>query len=744
MRPVFQRLPLLPLLAVLLGSCGGSGDPVAGVPPPSPTPTPAPAISGLDARPANASCRAGDAPAATTALRTERAFAGLPAFSVPILLLQEPASAARWYVVEKTGVVYAFDNRDDVVARRVFVDVGAQVTVDRGNPNDERGLLGMAFHPDFPANPRVYLSYTATAGTLVSRVVEYQSRDGGATLDAGSGRTILQVAQPEPNHNGGHIAFGPDRLLYVGIGDGGGGGDQHGAIGNGQRLSTLLGKMLRVDVIGATGGAPYAIPAGNPFAANPVCNNDTGAFTQACPEIFAYGFRNPWRWSFDRTTGELWAGDVGQGNWEEVNRVVVGGNYGWRCREGAHAANAACGPNAAGSIDPVAEYSHAFGVSVTGGHVYRGAGIPALQGRYVFGDFGSGRIWHVAADTAPTLQVQSGFDSGLSISSFAQDEAGELLVVDYAGTLHRLRSAVSGTTSVPAQLSATGCLEAPGAVPYTVNAPFWSDGAAKSRFLAIPDGQRIVVTADGDLDLPAGSVLMKHFRLGGRLVETRLFMRHNNGDWAGYTYEWNTQQTDATRVTGGKVASVAGQSWRFPSEAQCLLCHTAAAGRSLGLELAQLNGALTYAQTNRTANQLETLNAIGMLSPSLAAPAAQLANLPDPMGTRPLGERARAWLHTNCSHCHRPGGGTPVNLDLRYTTPLASANVCEVMPVRSLGVSDARLLAIGGSAPALRSMLVNRAARVDGEAMPPFTPRTADSAGVALLSEWINSLGSCN
>ena len=446
MRRVAAPIALLAVLA----ACGGGSDSGSPVPPPAPTPA-----AGLDARPANASCRAGDAPSSVVGLAVERVFPNLPAFSVPILMLQEPASSARWYVVQKTGIVHVFDNLAAVSTRRVFIDASGLIAVNPSNPGDERGLLGMAFHPDYPANPRVYLSYTTNASTLVSRVVEFQTRDGGQTLDPASARIILQVYQPEANHNGGHIAFGPDRMLYIGLGDGGGGGDQHGAIGNGQRLSTLLGKLLRIDVNGSTGGAPYAIPDGNPFFGNTVCHNDSGAFTQNCPEIYAYGLRNPWRWSFDRGCGELWLADVGQGSWEEVNRVVVGGNYGWRCREGAHAYNAACGGNAGSSLDPVAEYSHSYGVSVTGGYVYRGSAMPALAGRYVFGDFGSGRIWHIARDTPPTLQLGSGFDSGLSIASFAEGADGELYVVDYGGTLHRLRScAPRRGTTVPSQLAA--------------------------------------------------------------------------------------------------------------------------------------------------------------------------------------------------------------------------------------------------------------------------------------------------
>ncbi len=746
-KPAFPAV-VCGLLIVVLQGCGGGDAPVV-------APAPDPVVSGLDSRPTNTSCLAGDAPdTGVVSLAVERVFGGLPAFTGPLLMLQEPASTARWYVVQKTGAVYVFDNQANVTVRREFINVGAQIAVDPSNANDERGLLGMAFHPDYPTNPRAYLYFTATsAGQAVSRVVEYQTRDGGQTLDASSGITILQTYQPEANHNGGHIAFDPDGFLYIGLGDGGGGGDGHGSIGNGQRLSTLLGKMLRIDVNGSTSGARYAIPATNPFASATLCNNDVGAFTTNCPEIYAYGFRNPWRWSFDRVSNELWVGDVGQNAWEEVDRVVAGGNYGWRCREGAHAFNASCGANAGNSIDPVAEYSHAQGASITGGFVYRGAAIPALVGRFVFGDFASGRIWHVARDAAPTQQFTSGFDSGLNISSFAQDPAGEIYVVNYAGTLHRLRAGTAATGRViPSQLSATGCViagnatqPASGLVPYAPNAAFWSDGASKSRFLALPDDQRITVGSDGDFDFPNGSVLVKNFRIGTQLVETRLFMRHNNGEWAGYTYAWNAQGTDATRVIGGKSVQVAGQSWLFPSEAQCLLCHTSAAGRSLGLEIAQLNGQFGYAITGRTANQLSTLNQVGILSPALTQPVAQLASMPDPLGSAgSVQERARAYLHTNCSHCHRPGSGTPVSLDLRYTTPLANTNACEVIPVRNLGVAGARIIAVGGVDPASRSLLALRPGRTDADAMPPLQPRIVDAAGTALLRSWINALTSCS
>ncbi|MCS6947447.1 MAG: PQQ-dependent sugar dehydrogenase, partial [Steroidobacteraceae bacterium] len=430
--------------------------------------------------------------------------------------------------------------------------------------------------------------------------------------------------------------------------DGGSGGDPFGTIGNGQNLQTLLGKMLRIDISGSTGSVPYRVPAGNPFAGNPLCNQ--GAGTQNCPEIYAYGFRNPWRWSFDRDSGELWVGDVGQNAWEEIDKVVLGGNYGWRCREGAHPFNSNCGP-ATNLLDPVAEYGRAAGASVTGGYVYRGTALPGLVGRYVFGDFVSGRIWHIARDTAPTLTVTSsqGLDSGLQIASFGQGLDGEIYIVNYSGTLHRLTGSSATTGNVPNQLSATNCVDmaAPGrartnTIPYAPNAPFWSDGADKERFIALPDGQNIQIGADNDWTFPINSVLVKNFRLGTRLVETRLFMRHTDGSWAGYTYEWNAAGTDATRVIGGKTVSVNGQSWIFPSEAQCLACHTDAAGRVLGLETGQLNGDLLYTATGRTANQLTTLNTIGVLTPALTNPPAGQPLIPSPNDTtRTLTERAR-------------------------------------------------------------------------------------------------------
>lgn len=391
------------------------------------------------ATPANVSAASANVsvttPVATVVLTTVAAFPDLPAFTAPVLALQAPDAGSTWYVVEQAGRVLAFEDAAGASTTRSFIDLRTRVT-----SGGERGLLGMAFHPGWPTDPRAYLSYTTTVGGgLVSRLSEFRTTDAGATLDPASEVVLIEVPQPADNHNGGNVAFGPDDgLLYVGFGDGGSAGDPWGPIGNAQSLTTLLGKMLRIDVDGSTGAVRYAIPAGNPHAANATCEDGAGA--QPCPEIFAFGFRNPWRWSFDRATGDLWVGDVGQDEREEVDRVVAGGNYGWRCFEGTATYDADCGPNAGTSLAPLVQYDHDAGHSITGGFIYRGTSIAGLEGRYVFGDFVSGWLWHVPGTTQPTLTVTQadGIGSGLGIASFAEDAQGELFVVDYAGELRRV------------------------------------------------------------------------------------------------------------------------------------------------------------------------------------------------------------------------------------------------------------------------------------------------------------------
>jgi glucose/arabinose dehydrogenase len=290
----------------------------------------------------------------------------------------------------------------------------------------ELGLLGLAFHPAYAFNRKFYVDYTRPSGSLWETVVaEYlASAANPDQADAASERILLTVAQPFSNHKGGQLAFGPDGFLYIALGDGGSGGDP---MGNGQNLQALLGKILRIDVNGSSGGQPYAIPPDNPFASG-----------GGRPEIFAYGFRNPWRFSFDSATGTLFAGDVGQNSFEEVDIVQKGLNYGWNIMEGSHCFAPATGCNMAGLTMPINDYGRDQGTTVIGGFVYRGSAIPALVGAYVFGDFGNGRIWGLRQGSSGAWERTQLAASGKSISSFGRDETGELYVVDYSGLVWRL------------------------------------------------------------------------------------------------------------------------------------------------------------------------------------------------------------------------------------------------------------------------------------------------------------------
>ncbi|HZS41854.1 MAG TPA: PQQ-dependent sugar dehydrogenase, partial [Polyangia bacterium] len=643
---------------------------------------------------------------------------------------QAPGDSSRWFVVEKGGAVKTFPDANPTAAT-TFIDISARVDA----ANNESGLLGMAFHPSFATNHQVFLSYdtpdnTSPAGfhSVISRFV---SNDGGATLDQASEQVLLTIAQPFTNHNGGNIVFGPDGYLYAGFGDGGSGGDP---MKNGQNVNVLLGKMLRLDV---DGGTPYAIPPTNPFASG-----------GGKKEIYAWGLRNPWRWSFDSVTGELWCGDVGQDLYEEIDKIQLGGNYGWNVMEASHCYNAAtC--NMSGLILPIAEYDHSVGNAITGGYIYRGTAITSLIGTYIYGDEVSGRIWGLFYDTTGKATPQVLIDnSGHNISSFGQGNDGELYLCSYGdGKIYKLVPPPTSPppSTFPQLLSQTGCVDpqhptvpAAGLIPYDLNAPLWSDGAAKRRWIALPDGKQIHVNTDGDWDLPIGSVVVKEFSVGGKRVETRLLMHHADGDWAGYSYEWNDAETDASLLPAGKVKAVGGQSWTYPARAECLQCHSTAAGRTLGLESGQLNRDYAY-PTGRLSNELATLAHIGLFDAPFDQAGA--ARYPTYDGTDPLDARARSYLHANCSICHRPNGNGQGPADLRYSTAFKDTMVCNAMPQEGdLGLAGALLLIPGMPA---KSILSLRMHALDVNRMPPLASHVVDAQGTSLIDSWIQSLTAC-
>ena len=384
---------------------------------PTSTPTPLPARAPLPEPPADTRDPVEARPLAPVEL--EPAFPGIE-FDRMVLLTYPEDESGRLFVVLQPGRIVVFENDPGVESARTFLDIRERVN-DAGN---EEGLLGLAFDPAFAENGHFYVNYTAS-GPRRSVVSRFSVSAGDASrADADSEVVFLEVAQPYRNHNGGHIAFGPDGMLYVGLGDGGSGGDPRG---NGQDTSTLLGSILRIDVsaLDETGG--YAVPPDNPFA---------GGGGTARAEIWAYGLRNPWRFSFDRETGDLWAADVGQNKYEEVDIIRPGRNYGWNVMEGAHCYRRA-GCDTRGLEMPVAEYGRDGGCSVTGGHVYRGRRLPTLYGAYLYGDFCSGKIWALRHDGAAVTEQMLVADTGLSISSFGEGPSGEVYVLTFEGAVYR-------------------------------------------------------------------------------------------------------------------------------------------------------------------------------------------------------------------------------------------------------------------------------------------------------------------
>jgi len=628
-------------------------------------------------------------------------------------LLQAPGDGSRWYLVTQAGQIWSFasDGSDDPT---VVLDISAQLAT-----GGEAGLLGMAFHPKFAQNGEVFLSYTGPGGPVfTSRISRLRSPDGGRTLDPASEQTILELEQPYSNHNGGHLAFGPDGHLYIGFGDGGSGGDPKG---NAQDVDVLLGKFLRLDV---DGGDPYAIPADNPFAAG-----------GGRPEIFAWGFRNPWRFSFDRETGALWAGDVGQNLWEEVDLVERGKNYGWNVAEGPVCFEAdTCDDT--DLVPPVAAYRNTRSASVIAGYVYRGAALPELAGTLLYTDFYGSTIWGVKPGSEPVALAEAGMRG---LVAFAEASDGEHYALDYSGGIYKIVAARPATgPGLPERLSATGCGDVADpqqppahAIAYDINVPFWSDGADKQRAMVIPAGKTITVGPDGDWDVPPGSTLIKTFHRDGDPIETRLFVRHDDGAWAGYSYAWDADGRDATLLARGETRTIGGAPWIFPDRGECLYCHTEAAGFTLGLETAQLTGA-------GPDDQLQALVDRGVLSSHPQGdPLPAIAD-----EEYPLEQRARAYFHVNCSQCHRPDApGGRAKMDLRFATSLVDVAVCDAKPrAGDLDLVDARLVAPGDPS---RSVVSARMHTLGTTRMPGLASTVVDADGVALIDAWIAGLTAC-
>jgi uncharacterized repeat protein (TIGR03806 family) len=711
---------------------------------------------GIDKRVPWTTSRVKGSPEPPAPYRSEVAFPKLPPFAEPLDMAYVPGGN-RLAIAERRGKIFTFVNDLKTEKADLLLQIKAA-----------EQIYAITFDPQFAKNGYLYVTYVIgdnkANGTRMSR---FEVKGDPPVADPASERTLFWW--PSGGHNAGCLKFGPDGMLYIGTGDGSGIADEYQT---GQDLTDVRAKILRIDV---SDPRFYSIPKDNPFV-------DRGT---ARPEIWAYGLRQPWKMSFDAKTGDFWVGEVGQDLWESVHRIQKGGNYGWSVKEGTHdfRPERPKGPDAI--LPPVFEHSHSEFRSLTGGYVYRGSRLKDLVGAYVYGDFDTGRIWALRLEgrkvDASELTV-----TALRVVSFGVDEAGELYFIDFAGgRIHRLVAAEKQPDAppFPRKLSETGLFTstkelkpAPGLIPYDVNAQLWSDGATKERYLALPGNSQIdfdaVVYPYGDIHpghprgwrFPDGTVAVKTFFLdlepeapskGRRRLETRLLHfefrpgteEYGDGYWRGYTYEWNDDQTDAVLVDkAGRdrtftIKDKSGdrkQTWHFPSRSECTSCHTMPAKYVLGLNTLQMNKDHDYGG-GRVANQLRTLEHLGVFKAPLPKPPEELPRLTNYQDkTQPIEARARAYLHSNCAHCHMKWGGGNADFELLATMDLKATKVLTDPPRQGkFDLKDPGLVVPGSPE---RSMLLYRMKRLDAPRMPRVASSVVDEEGVKIVEQWIKEM----
>jgi uncharacterized repeat protein (TIGR03806 family) len=713
-----------------------------------------------------------------TAYQLAEAFPSL-AFTQPTCLRTPLGETNRLFVCEKTGLLRVIPSLA-APSGSTFLNLPALLT-SRGesiSTSGENGLLGLAFHPGYSSNRLFYVFYSVnTNGATYQRISRFTAQAGNTNAaDTASEVILISQVDAASNHNGGDLHFGPDGYLYISLGDG---GSQNDTQGNAQKINaSFFSAIARIDVdkkpgslapnahasvILSNGVAAYAIPPGNPYIGATSFNGSAVAPSTVRTEFYAVGFRNPWRFSFDLVTSNLWVGDVGQDIYEEVNLVTNGGNYGWSYRDGPTTGPRAA-PGGFTSVNPLYYYLHTGqsgdanfkGNSITGGLVYRGTRISELAGAYVFSDYVSGNIWTLRQTNAAVTVERIAGEVG--IVAFGTDPAnGDVLLADHDNN-RILRLTAGGVPgNYPTNLSDTGLFAdvtdlspAPGVLPYEPNLPFWSDHALKRRWFVIPDAtNKMTWSRDGWWTFPPNQIWVKHFDLETirgnpatkKRLETRLLVRNSGGVY-GVSYRWNDAQTDAAlvpdegvnfpfNVTNNGVPLV--QTWRIPSRAECLACHTPQAGHALSFNTRQLNRPNTI--HGFSGNQLELLSAAGYF-----------ANAPEPVNTLPrhvgpndtafpLETRVRSYLDVNCAYCHQPGGPGGGTWDGRAQTPLFAAGI--INGAANANNGDPANKYVVPRDP-LHSVIYNRAAATNGfTRMPPLATSELDQTNIALLAQWI-------
>lgn len=676
-------------------------------------------------------------------------------FDRPVEFMRQPGSD-RWVVLLEGGKLLSFRPSD--------AGTNTDLALDCREFRSSARPLGFTFHPGFATNRFVFINhnegYNREHGARVSRFTA-TSLDP-LRLDPASERPIISWLGG--GHNGCTLVFGADGMLYLSTGDAAEPDPPDGLRKTGQDISDLLSAILRIDVDRTEGTNNYAVPKDNPFVTTPGARG----------EVWAFGFRNPFRTAFG-PDGMLWVGDVGWEQWEMIFRVKRGGNYGWAITEGPNTrVRTDIKPGPGPILPAIVAIPHSEGASVTGGRFYRGKKFPKLNGAYLYGDWETGKFWALRHDGDKLLSNDELCDTVLKPVSFAEDTDNELLILDHQGGIYRFvpNPAPPANQAFPRKLSETGLFAslkplapASGVEPYAPAAPMWNDGAVAQHHLAIP-GDGVIATTNARKVIsgfmwhfPTDTVLARTLTLemkrgdaaSARRIETQL-MHFDGQQWNPYTYRWNPAQTDAALVPSEGASDLFNVTdatapggrrelaWRFHSRSECLRCHNAWASETVGFNWLQL-GAASYApakgQTTNAPSELRRLEERGLMQVSgLPRNLARLVNPHDT--TQPLDLRARSWLHANCAACHRNGAGGAVPSHLNIDKKLDTARLLDAKPTRGdFGLTDARVIAPGRP---YSSALLWRIATEGAGHMPMTGSRTVDEKGAGLIKEWIHDL----
>ncbi len=701
-------------------------------------------VEGADGqRPLWSNTRLVGSPEPPSPYTVERVFAHLELKS-PLHIAPEPGTDQLWVVLQggekdRPSRIVRLQNQTNAPQPETVLQMPGRL------------IYGLTFHPGYRTNGFVFVfsNGPTVEPERTNRVSRFTvTREAPITCDPASEKSI--IAWRSAGHDGGDLVFGRDGMLYITSGDGTSDSD---GWDSGQDMSRLLAKLLRIDVDHPSAEQNYAVPSDNPFVNLP----------GARPETWAYGFRNPWRMCVDERTGDVWVGQNGQDLWESAHLIRRGDNIGWSVFEGSHPfyPNRRRGPTPI--VQPTIEHHHSEFRSLTGGVVYYGREFPELNGAYIYGDYATGRIWGARHREGKLTWHQELTDTSLQIAAFRVDQQGQLLIVDHGSGIYRLvkRPAEAPRAAFPTLLSATGLFAStkdhrpePGLIGYSVNAPGWADGAEAERFLAVPGTTQIQYTSSRGWNFTNGSALVQTLSLetrtgdptSRRRLETRVLLRQDN-EWSGYSYKWNDDQTDAALASKegqnlelsvrDSTGATRRQTWRIPSRTECLTCHSRAVNFVLGLSEAQMNRDHDFA--GKIENQLAVLGRWNVLSNAPVQLPSLLTNLVNPYDERAdLDQRARSYLHVNCSVCHVEAGGGNAKMELEFSRARDQMNLIGARPLHdSFGLANAMLVAPGEPE---RSVLLHRISRRGPGQMPPLVTGRVDERAAAMLRQWISSM----